>query len=353
LDERLRDTLEVREAHGLGRPDSEYTPAQEREIEKHILAARDAGALAEFCRREFGQSPERAAGRSLAREIFLTVRAHADAATHDEGDREIEEALDALPRRDPLAAKMRAYLEYRREERRSAEELLGVARETAAGQSEQYLKLTGKTAKAVFAREEYEVVAGHVSKLVDDREHDRLVNEINRALIAGEGGRHEQAGPLPFRKFHVREDDPRARAGLLIGEYLCRQAIFLELYQMKQPYSEAMLEADAAKREMAEASALHRRTYDTEPVAVLSAEQADYIAAVTDRYYSYETVKLRHKAEGARVIGRGGGDLTAEVTTQAAPPRDAPGHEQHRADPARSPGHTTQDKDDDFGGFSR
>lgn len=353
LGERLRDALEVREAHGLGRPEAEYTPAQEREIEKHILAARDPGALVDLCRREFGRDPERAAGRGLAREIFLTVAAHADAAAYEEDDREIAEALDALPRRDPLAAKMKSYLEYRREERRSAAEFLEAAREIAAGQSEQYFELTGGAAKAVFTREEYEAVSGRVPKLADDREHDRIVKEINQAWIAREGGSLEQAGPLPFRRFHVREDNPRARAGLLIGEYLFRKAAFLELYETKQPYSEAMLQADAAKREMAGAVAQHRQAYGTEPVAVLSAEQADYVADVTGRYFSYATVTLRHEAESALVIGRSRGDLRAEVVMQTAPQRDAQGHEQQRADPTRSPGHSAQDRGDDFGGYSR
>jgi hypothetical protein len=100
--------------------------------------------------------------------------------------------MDALPRRDPLAAKMRVYLECRREVRQSAEEFLKTAREVAAGRSEQCLALTGRAAQAVFTREEYEAVAGGMAKVADDREHDRLVREINRAPVVGEGGYPEQ-----------------------------------------------------------------------------------------------------------------------------------------------------------------
>lgn len=352
LDETLGEALEVREAHGLGCPEPEFTPAQEREIENHVMASRDVDELAEFCQLEFGRDQERAAGRSLAREIVLTLGAHADAAEHEEYDRELAEVMGALPRRDPLAAKIKVYLECRREEQLSAAEFLKIAHEVAAGQSEQCLALTGRAPRAVFTREEYEVVAGSLAKVADDREHDRLVRESNRALVVGEGGRPEQAEQLSFRKFNVREDDSRARAGLLMGEYLYRKAVYLELYETKQPYSEAMREADAAQKEMAGAVARHRKDYGTEPVAVLSAEQADRIADVTGRYFSYSTVTLRNEAERALVVGRSRGDLTPEVPMQTIMPHSTPGSEQHRADPSLSHEPTTYDINDS-GGRSR
>ncbi|HEX8292906.1 MAG TPA: hypothetical protein VF570_14205, partial [Pyrinomonadaceae bacterium] len=353
LNERLGEALEVREAHGLGSPDPEFTPAQEREIIKHITASRDGNGLVEFCQREYGRDPERAAGRSLAREIILTLGAHADAAEHEEYDRDLAEAMGALPPRDPLAANIKVYLESRREEQRSAAEFLKITREVAAGQSEQCLALTGRAPRAVFTREEYEAVAGGVAKVADDREHDRLVRELNRALVVGEGGRPEQAERLSFRKFNVREDDPRAHAGLLMGEYLYRKAVYLELYERKQPYSEAMREADAARKEMAGAVARHREAYGTEPVAVLSEEQADRIADVTGRYFSYSTVTLRGEAERALVVGKSRADLTPEVATPAVLQRGTPGSEQNRADPNRSPVQPAQDKSDGPSGYSR
>jgi hypothetical protein len=125
------------------------------------------------------------------------------------------------------------------------------------------------------------------------------VKEVNRARVQNEGGALEPTEPLPFRTLQISEGDPRARASLLMGHYLCKQAEFLELHLTKQPYSDAMHEAGQAKREMEMAAAQHRREYSAEPVAIFSGEQADYITSVTRRFATYDTVNLG-KAAGGR-----------------------------------------------------
>jgi hypothetical protein len=336
LDERLRDALEVREAHGLARPDAEYIPAQDHALEQLILETRDVGALEELGRREFGRDAAWAAGRSLAREIILTAGAYADAVAHDGPNRMIAEDVGGIPDNDPLAAKMRAYLDCRREERESAEEFLRACREIGARQQARSLELTGREATAVFTAGEYESVARNVSKVKGDQEHDRLVKEINRARVEGTGGAFEPAETLPYRTFHVREGDPRARAGLLMGRYMCKQAEFVELHQTKQPYSEALPAADQAKLEMEKPVAHHRREYGAEPVAILGGGQADYVASVTRRFVNYDAVNLGKAAERALVIGRSGADRPTEVAIPPAPHRETAGPVRPRDTPGPS-----------------
>jgi hypothetical protein len=166
LEERLRDALEVREAHGLARPAAEYTPAQEHALEQLILETRDAGTLEELSGREFGRDAARAAGRSLAREVVMTLRTYDADAAYDGPDRMIAEDVGNIPWSDPLRAKMEAYLECRREERESSEVFLRACREIAARQQARSLELTGREAAAVFTRAEYEFLARNLCSAV-------------------------------------------------------------------------------------------------------------------------------------------------------------------------------------------
>jgi hypothetical protein len=329
LGERLRDALEVREAHGLARPSAEYTPAQERALERLILEARDAATLEELSGREFARDAALAAGRGLAREIVMTVMTYAEAAAHDGPDRMIAEDVVGIPESYPLRAKMETYLNCRREERESAEEFLRTCREVAARQQARGVELAGREVPAVFTTVEYEFVARNVSKVGEEGEHDRVVKAVNRARVEGAGGALEPAGPLPFRTFQVEEGDARTRAGLLLGHYLFKQAEFIELHQTKQPYSEALLEAGRARLEMETAAGHHRKTYSAEPVAIFSAEQADYVASVTHRFTSYDVNKLRDSSRGTAVIGRSRADHPVEVPSQVLQ-RDAGGLGQPR-----------------------
>lgn len=175
---------------------------------------------------------------------------------------------------------------------------------------------------------------------------------------AGEAATESHLNACRVRREIVKVKEhgrPRAQAGLLMGEYMCRQAEFLALYESRQPYAEAMRDADRARREMNEAVARHHMDYGTQPVAILSEEQADYVASVTGRYYSYEVVKLERAAEGALVIGRSSADVPLEVATRPALHRDAAeaGQERLRSVPDRSPTHHTEDRDGDLGGYSR
>jgi hypothetical protein len=329
LEERLRDALEVREAHGLARPAAEYTLAQERALEQLILETRDAGTLEELSGREFGRDAARAAGRSLAREVVMTLRTYDADAAYDGPDQMIAEDVGNIPWSDPLRAKMEAYLECRREERESSEVFLRACREIAARQQARSLELTGREAAALFTAGEHELVVGKVSQIRDDREHDRVAKEVNRARVLNEHRAFEPTEPLPFRTFQVDEGAPRMRAGLLMGYYLCRQAEFIELHRTKQPYSERLHEADRAKREMETAVAHHRDTYSAKPVAIFSCEQADYVTSVTRRFTGLDVLNLGDAARGAAVIGRSRPDYPIEVASPTLQ-RDAGGLGQPR-----------------------
>ncbi|MGI8995962.1 MAG: hypothetical protein ACR2GW_04765 [Pyrinomonadaceae bacterium] len=181
--------LTVREAHGLVPPESVFTPVQEREIERSILLTHNDAALEEFSGREFERDEERAAGRSLAREIVLIIQTHADELAERELNRELETISPRLPLGHLLSIKIEEYQKHQRSERQLTSDFRETATEISAGQREAYLEFHGEEPRAIFSHREMDMISKYLPTLGDDSLHDDLVKDINRAWLRTEDGK--------------------------------------------------------------------------------------------------------------------------------------------------------------------
>lgn len=337
------EAAEIRSGVGRGMPVARYRMEVYLALDELGHRERDAEVtrlLREQCR-GFRLAPERVRataeverGREFVAQALLMRAEEALRAAVEESERggarsEAERARlrAAVLTQEREFARLREYLQERRAGVDECLNALGAGRHEVPTRFADG-ELTALTAGLPADEKRDELLAALTRGETERREGERLW----RAAEAGVGA---TAGPQPPGTFRVVESDPRARAGLLMGEYIVRRARFLELYNTGRPHAEAQREADRAGREAGEAIAQHRSEYDAAPVVILSGAQYDYVDRVSRNFSSYELSNLRKEAQGALVVGRSSERRSVDVP--AAPVRQQPsaGPERSRTGPDR------------------
>lgn len=329
----------VLEMNHLQLPPPTFTYEQEREIERAYAETRNSQAIREFSREEAEADLPRATGRSLARLIVNTVTLMYTEETKQEWQEHLEsfkeisgheaQSNHSIALEDER--EIDEFLDFCQDEQTALTSYGKVLSEVSQSLSRDFEALPGgATRRAIFMPQEYAFLEQHLWNLPTEMQ-ESVIQVMGEPVL--ETYNSETLEPafeiieiksnmasierFDLQTFQIQPDDPRMKAGCLIGDYLEERLRFMLSVGPG-------LQADASRVNRLEgdfkpAINEHQRLYGGQPRAILTEEQNEFLLANRNQIRKgYTTDLLDEYMPDALIVGQGSPDQILERTLEIA-----------------------------------